>query len=199
MPERDSNIEAYLEELQIRLRGLGEANVAEVIVELRSHIEESSRTDAIDAVLARLGQPAELASLYETENLFDRAARSHSSPALLFRTVARWASFSIAGAFVLFALIAGYVVAASFVLAAVVKPFAPERVGLWRLPNGDVSLRLGFLEGPPAQATELLGWSVIPLGVAIGAVAFWLIPKFGRWAIRSLRRAPDLPTRGGRR
>lgn len=199
MPEHDSRVEAYLAELRIRLRGLAEGDVAEVIAELRSHIDESIKADAVDAVLARLGSPAELASLYETENLFDRAARNQSSPWLLLRTIARWATFSIAGAFVLFTLIAGYVVAASFFLAALVKPFAPDRVGLWRLASGDYSLRLGFVEGPPPHATEMLGWGLIPAGVVIGAVAFWLIPNLGRWAIRSLRRAPDLPTRGKRR
>ncbi|HEV7764696.1 MAG TPA: hypothetical protein VGQ76_06835 [Thermoanaerobaculia bacterium] len=199
MPEHDSRVEAYLAELRIRLRGLAEADVSEVIAELRSHIDESSRGDAVDAVLMRLGSPAELASLYETENLFDRAARSQSSPWLLLRTITRWATFSIAGSFVLFMLIAGYVVAASFFLAALVKPFSPDRVGLWRLANGDFSLRLGFVEGPPPQATELLGWGLIPAGFLIGAVAFWLIPRFGRWAIRHWRRVPDLPSRAERR
>jgi uncharacterized membrane protein len=198
MPEHDSRVEAYLTEMRTRLCGLAEAEVAEVIAELRSHIDESSRTDGVETVLVRFGSPAELASLYETESLFDRAERSRS-PWLLLRSIARWATFSISGAFVLIVFIAGYVVAASFFFAALMKPFAPERVGLWRLANGDFSLRLGFLEGPPAQATELLGWGLIPAGVVIGAVAFLLIKNFGRWAIRSLRRAPDLPTRGERR
>jgi uncharacterized membrane protein len=198
MPEPDSRVEGYLAEMRTRLRGLAEGEVAEVIAELRSHIDESSRTDAVGAILTRLGSPAELASLYQTEMLFDRAAHSRS-PWLLIRSIARWATFSIVGAFVLLTLIAGYVVAASFLLAALLKPFAPDRVGLWRLPNGDYSLRLGFVEGPPAQATELLGWGLIPAGLVIGVVAFWLIPRFGRWAIRRWRRAPNLPTRGERR
>lgn len=198
MPAPDSRIDAYLAELRAGLRGFAEVEVAEIVAELRGHIIESIATessdDAVGAVLGRLGTPTELASLYAMERLFERANRTRS-PWLLFRSIARWATFSMAGAFVLFGLVVGHVIAASFFLAALVKPFASDRVGLWRLASGDISLRLGFGGPPPQYATELLGWWIVPIGLLIGAGAFWLTVHFARYAIRRFRPALNLPMR----
>ena len=61
-------IEAYLAKLRGRLRGFNDAEVREVVDELRSHITDklalsgSMTAAAIDSVLAALGTPEELAS-----------------------------------------------------------------------------------------------------------------------------------------
>ena len=77
-------IEAYLLRLRQRLRGLNDEDTREIIEELRSHILDKSASDgpitvaAVDAALAGLGDPEDLASQYTTDNLLARAEVSRS-------------------------------------------------------------------------------------------------------------------------
>lgn len=119
----DQRLDAYLEELRARLRGLADAG--DIVEEIRSHVHDAGADVA--ATLERLGSPAELASLYATER--------SNSPWLLGRSLFRSASMSIGGFFALIGLITGYALAISFFLAALIKPFAPDRTGVWRLPG----------------------------------------------------------------
>ena len=47
-------------------------------------------------------------------------------------------------------------------------------------------------DGQPARAGRA---QPVPMGLLLGAGAFWLTPRFGRWAIRRFRRTPLVPTR----
>ncbi len=200
MPDGGRALEGYLSELRARLRLLPQTEVSEILEELRGHVRDSVGSSGepteseIAAVLERLGSPAELASLYVTDRLLEQAEVSRSSW-LLSRGLMRWAVVSVAGSVALLGVIIGYLLAASLFCAALVKPFAPGRVGLWRLAEGEFSLHLGLVAPPPAQGEELLGWWIVPLGLLLGAAAAWLTPRFGRWAIRRFRRAPLALTR----
>ena len=89
----------------------------------------------------------------------------------------------------------GYVLAASFFLAAMLKPFRPERAGLFRTAAGDeLTLRLGLSGSPTPPGEELLGWWIVPLGVLLGGTAYGLTVSFARWAIRRYRRRPLEPS-----
>lgn len=165
-------IDAYLRELRRRLGDAPDAD--EIVAEIRSHINDAGSDVA--ATLARLGSPSYLAALYAV----DRG----SSPLVVLRGLARWAMVSVMGFLALVVAIIGYLFAVSFLLAALIKPFAPHRTGVWQLPDGDLSLRLGLLEPPTPHAVELLGWWIVPLGLAAGALIFVITPWFGRWAIR---------------
>lgn len=168
--------ENYLRELRAQLRGAADAD--DIVAEIRSHIEESGSDVA--ATLARLGTPAELAALYA----IDRS----SSPMVLVRGLSRWARVSIGGFSALIGVIVGYVLTIAFFLAALVKPFAPHRTGVWRLPDDEISLRLGLGGSPPMDGQEVLGWWIVPIGLAAGALVLWATPRFGRWAVRRFRR-----------
>ncbi|HWW62157.1 MAG TPA: hypothetical protein VN181_12375 [Thermoanaerobaculia bacterium] len=167
----------YLDELRARLRGVPDAE--DIVAEIRGHVHDAGPD--VQATLARLGTPSELAALYATER--------SNSPALLFRSLFRFATVSIGGFFALLGLAAGYVLAISFFLAAIIKPFAQHRTGVWRLADGEISLRLGLLSAPPAGSEELLGWWIVPIGLLAGALVLWLTPRFGRWATRRFRRS----------
>jgi hypothetical protein len=192
-------LDAYLSELRALLRGLPEAEISEIMDELRSHVSDSATggrlvETEVAATLARLGSPAELASLYDTDRLLVRAQRTRS-PWILLWSLFRWAAVSLAGLFVLIPVIAGYVAAACFFIAALVKPFAPERVGLWHVKSDEISLHVGLMHSPPPPGEELLGWWLVPLGLMAGAGTFWLAVWFARWAIHRFRRTPLAPTR----
>lgn len=195
MSEGPVRLERYLGELRARLRGLPAAEASEIVEEIASHVRESVggaelEANEVGAVLDRLGSPAELAALYATESLLARAGRSRS-PWLLLRSLGRFAKLSVGGFFAFLGLLVGYGLSGSFALAALMKPFAPGRVGLWHGNGDEFSLHLGFVALP--QGEELLGWWLIPLGLAIGAVGLYLTTRFGRWAIRRFRRGTARP------
>jgi len=195
-----TKIDAYLGALRTALRSLPEAQARDVVEEIRSHIRDAADTGggldagSVVAVLDRLGSASELAELYLAENLTQRAGQSRS-PWLIIRSAFHWAKLSVAGALALFGSVVGYGLAASFAFCALAKPFNPHRVGLWRLAdeNHSFSLHLGF--GPAPAGTELLGWWMIPVGLAIGATLLLLTSWFGLTRIRALQRRRPLPSR----
>jgi uncharacterized membrane protein len=77
--DAQQTIEAYLGRLRRRLRGVNDNEVREIVEELRSHIMDKAATSGevtasgVDAALAALGSPEELAFQYMTDNLLARA------------------------------------------------------------------------------------------------------------------------------
>jgi hypothetical protein len=189
-------IETYLGSLRLRLRGFKDQDVREIVEELRSHIvDKVASGDNLDGVLAGLGSPEELASQYTTDDLLARAEVSRS-PFRILEGLFRWASLSLAGFFVLLGSIVGYFVGGAFVLCALLKSFHPHTAGLWLLPDatGDstFSLRLGF-SSAPAGGRELLGWWMIPVGLAVGGGLVMLTTRFALWCVQRYRRSRVLP------
>jgi hypothetical protein len=198
MPSDVGRLESYLSDLRARLRGLEGGEVDDILAELRSHVRDCGApgrepTDAdVTAVLARLGPPAALAPAYLSDRLLQKAERSRS-PWRLLKGLSRWAALSAAGGFALCGVVLGYVVAASFFLAALVKPFRPDHAGLFRIEDS-LSLRLGLSSSPVPPGEELLGWLIVPLGVLLGGMAYALTVSLARWAIRRYRRRPLAPS-----
>jgi hypothetical protein len=198
--DAQQKIEAYLHRLRAGLRGLSPEEIREIVEELRSHILDKSAangevTDAgVDAALAALGSPEELASNYVTDAMLARAEVSRS-PVGILKSLFRWARLSIAGFFVLLVSIIGYGIGMSFFLVGLLKPFHPDTAGLWIWRNsGDItySVRLGFAT-PPAGATELLGWTITPIGLSLGFGLAMLTTHFALWCVRQYRRSRALP------
>jgi len=193
-------IKKYLQDVAAALRGLPAAQVRDIVEELRSHIVEKTSEDitltGVDSALAALGSPQDLASMYLADDLQVRALVSRS-PFLILRSLARWASLSFAGFFVLLGSVVGYFMAASIVGCALLKPIHPHTAGLWRIPDASepysYSLRLGFDSVPPGS-TDVLGWWIVPIGLAAGCGLFFLTAQFGLWSTRRLRRASPMAT-----
>ncbi len=177
--------------------------VGEIVEELRGHIEERATTaageltpDSVSEALEGLGSPEELAREYLTDALLARAQISRS-PLRILESLARWASLSIAGFFVLMGTVVGYFLGVAFLLAALLKFIHPKDAGLWTYPGagGDstFSLRLGFA-GPPAGAQEMLGWWIVPLGLIVGCGLVFLTTRLTLWCVRRYRRSRALPS-----
>jgi hypothetical protein len=189
-------LKAYLAELHRRLGPLPESERADIVAELRGHVLESvgeaPTEDTVAAVLERLGPAEILAEQYVVNSTLATAERSRS-PWLLVRSLARAAGVGLGGFPALLGCVAGYALALSLALAAVRKPMAPDRVGLWKLGADTYSLRLGFGEAPAGE--ELLGGWIVPIGLLAGFGLVWLTTRFGRWAVRRLRRSLLRPSR----
>jgi uncharacterized membrane protein len=134
--DAQQNIEGYLNRLRAGLRGLHREDVREIVEEMRSHImEKAARTEGlspagVDAALAALGNPEELASEYVTDNLLARAEVSRS-PWRILEGLFRWASLSVAGFFVLLGSMLGYFFGGALMWCGVLKLIHPQTAGLW--------------------------------------------------------------------
>src|SRR5215831_14082872 len=134
MPDAERKIDAYLGVLRARLAGVNEAEVRDIVAELRSHLVDRATESGVEAALARLGSPEMLAAEYVTGEVLARAEVSRT-PWRVLDSLFRWASLSASGALVLVASMLGYFLGAVFLLCAVLKPFHPHAAGLWIVPD----------------------------------------------------------------
>jgi hypothetical protein len=196
-------IDAYLAKLRKRLPGIDEQDIREIVEELRSHIldktsasEEGVTVGGVEATLAALGTPEQLAGEYLRDNLLARAEVSRS-PVQILEILFRCASLSVAGFFVFIASIVGYFLGTALVLCALLKPVHPRTAGLWIIPAGtedsSMSLRLGF-GSAPSNGREVLGWWIVPLGLVLGCGLVMLTTRFGLWCVRRYRKTRALPS-----
>jgi len=207
--DAQQRIDAYLGRLRGRLRGANDEEIREIVAELRSHIMDKAAassqvsdeatgeitTVGVDAALAALGSPEELASQYMTDTLLARAEVSRS-PVQILRSLFRWASLSVAGFLVLLGSLIGYSLGVILMLVAVAKLFHPQTAGLWILPGGsgdyEMSFRLGF-GSAPAGGRDLLGWWIVPIGWVLGGGLVMLTTSMAVGFVRHYRRSLVLP------
>ena len=196
--DAQQRVEAYLGRLRQLLRGMNAEDAREIVEELRSHLMDrvAEATDAgVDAALAALGSPEELAKEYMTQNLLARAEASRS-PVRILESLFRWASLSVAGFFVLVGSMMGYFLGTVFLLVAALKPFHPQTAGLWLLRDSiggpEISLRLGF-GSVPGAGRDILGWWIVPIGLLAGCAVVMLTTRVALWCARQYRRSHLLP------
>jgi len=187
-----TRIDAYLAEFRTHLRSLPHEQMLDIVEEIRSHLRDTAEatspmTEAsLNAALNRLGPPSTLAASYITDNMLARA-QSHRMPWTILRAIFQWATLSVKGFLVFFVCTIGYAFGASFFLAALAKPFNPK-VGLWLVERNTYSLALGMTDAMP-HGHELLGWKLIPIGLALGGGTIMLTTHFGLWCIQRFRQA----------
>jgi aminopeptidase N len=191
-------IEMYLHRVTKNLKGVPNMQLSDIVTELRSHIldrlgsENAVATEeAVQEALETLGPPEALAEMYLTENLMMRAEKSRS-PWLVMRTLFRLAIKSAWALVVFLASLIGYAVATGFLYCAVGKPFRPDRDGLWWNTKSHTLVGLGFI-WPEQFDREILGWWIIPVGLLIFCLVFFLTTRFARWNIRRMRRSRRAP------
>jgi len=111
----------------------------------------------------------------------------------VLRGVARLVGLSVYGLFAFVVSLLGYALGLGLVIVALVKPFQPHNVGLWRLPDAHDpwSFTLGATSSPHGQ--ELLGWWIIPLGLLVGPLIAWLTWRFGIFSLRLMGRRARRP------
>ena len=188
-----AHLETYLNQVQRYLTGLPDGEAREVIAELRSHVldkvDGAPTPQRVEAAIAQLGSPKEVARLNVTERVVGHLEVSRS-PWRVLQGVARLARLSLYGFFTFLVSLVGYVTAASFLLTAAVKPFNWDRTGLWILNHGDnhYSWMLGITD-TPRDGRELLGVWIIPVSIVAAALFAWLTWRFGIFSVRYMRRS----------
>lgn len=184
-------LDMYLGEVRGVLRRLPPAELQEILAELRSHVldrvgGEAGLTEAsVQAALDGLGPPRALGAGYLGRSLAATIGRS-GSPWRVLAAVYRLASLSV-GAFALFLVsLVGYATGAGLIATALLKPILPEQTGLWIHGKGGFSL--GVVGGTHEPHTELLGWWIIPIGLAAGTVLLLLTWRLSLAGVRALGR-----------
>jgi hypothetical protein len=198
MISADAKIDSYLRRIRSGLRGLPASEASEILRELRSHITErvesgdDGRPETVESVLQSLGSPEQLAALYVSESLVSRAESSRT-PWTILRSLFHWSTLSFGGFVIFIICVIGYTFGVCFFVAAIMKPFHPQTVGLWVSNDPDhFSLHVGGFSGPPGLERELLGWWLVPIGCSLGGGTILLTTQFALWSLRRLRRPQRL-------
>lgn len=183
----DSDVERYLDRVRAALHGMPEAEMDEIVLELRGHIAERlGAGDDAGAVFRSLGDPTALAREYRTDRV-TKHAECTASPIAVLHSLLLLRRGSFAGWLVLALAAFGYAWALALGAASIEKILSPHDVGLWYAP-GTRSIPRLMIDGPgPAGTRELLGWWFVPLGLAAGAILFFLARQLGLWRIRHFR------------
>ncbi|THD68719.1 hypothetical protein [Phenylobacterium sp.] len=187
-----AHLDCYLDQVRRNLRGLPKSETDEIVAELRAHaldkIEGVLTPNQVEAAIAALGSPREVARANLTERVAAEV-EADRSPLTVLRGVGRLMWLSLYGLFAGLASFAGYGMAAALLVTAAVKPFWRGHAGLWRIPepDGGYGYDLGVSDAP--RGVELLGWWIIPIGIGAGLVLGWLTWRFGIFSVRLMRRS----------
>ena len=188
-------IDSYLAELRRCLGELPPEEVHDILQEIRGHILERAEAsgelteERLVAILKALGRPEEIAPLYQVDSVVAKA-RASLSPRLVMRGIHRWSVVSAWG-FVLFILgVVGYATGFSLMLSALAKIISPDHVGAW--VHG-ATFSIGVSSDPAAR--DVLGWWLVPVGLAVGALVVFGTTRLLRWTLRFARiRRPTGPS-----
>ena len=188
-----AHLDTYLNQVQRHLHGLPHAEAREVIAELRAHVldkvDGAPTPQRVEAAIAELGSPREVARLNLTERVVAEL-ETNRSPFRVLRAIVRLAGLSVDGAFTGLVSLFGYALALGLLITAAVKPFAWRSAGLWRVPNAQNSYSWSLGVTSNAKfGQELLGGWIIPIGLVGGFAIGWLTWRFGIASVRRMRRA----------
>lgn len=186
--ESEKAIETYLASLRRHLRDLMDEDVRDIVEEIHAHILDKTSADAtpetIASTLAALGSPQQLAVRYHTDELVQRG-QLNRSPALVLRTILRWATLSLGGMLVFMLSGIGYCIGGIFFVMALLKAFFPRQAGLNIQYDPGNTWSMGFGAGSgPHTGHDPIGLWVIPICLVLGGGILFLTFRFGTWSLR---------------
>ena len=196
-----AHLDAYLAQVQRHVRGLPDAEVREILAELRAHVldkvEGQVSAASVEAAIAELGSPREIARANITERVVARA-EARRTPFTVLGGVVRLAGLSVYGVFAFLVSVLGYGSAVAFLITAAVKPFAWNRAGLWIKTRGPDSYAVSWMLGitdNPRNGHEVLGVWIIPIGIVMSLLLGWLTWRFNLFSLRLMGRRARRPVR----
>jgi len=179
----DKKIADYVRALTRALSALPERDRADIVGEIRSHLDYRAAEGKLADAIKALGSPERCARGF-IEEMRIQSAFADGGPAKTFGALLALASARITAAVGLFFSGILYLMAIAFVFVGFSEMVAPESVGLWSDPVSG-SFFFGTMDLPaPPTAKELLGRWMIPVAGALAVLAFvaaqWLTRLFLR-------------------
>jgi hypothetical protein len=176
----ESRVNGYLFVLERSLKTfLPSEVVRDAVREIESHLRERvlsadgapNERDALEKILAELGPPLRVAQAYSAERTIDEAVTTGRIVPMA-RAVWHLATTTLVGFAAAFGLFTGYVMSVAFLLLGLMKPIAPNNVGIWvpDTPDGRIPWRLGA-DFPGLKGEHVVGgYWVVPLCLGLGFV-----------------------------
>lgn len=161
----------YLRKVRQGLASLPTAEQEEIITELRSHLLERQSQGSADP-LAGFEAPEQLAADLVAEHAL-RGGLARGTSWALGSALFVAARDSVAGLLWLLPLLILQLMALCLLVAAALKPFVPDLVGVW---TGEGKVSVGIISAH-GNMREVLGWWAIPVFAGVGIVLFWLSTK----------------------
>lgn len=175
-----ARLDQYLRDLRRALSSLPLDTRDELVREIESHLidacadlcgsDEVRMTRAIE----RMGAPGHYADAMIAEAMLRKAVKGFR-PIRLFPALIRRMGLGLQKTISALVFVAGYLSLLIVAIAVLAKPIVPDS-GLWLHPGGGWSLSLHAHE----NAREVLGWWIIPTGLAILAVGWFLLNRMLR-------------------
>ena len=166
--EKSAEVLEYLAALGGALRALPQADRAEIVREIESHLLERGQAGDLDAALAALGRPEAFARTFLEDRAMNQALSRPNPAALLFAVLDRSGRSAIA-CIVGFAACLLYLFSGSFALMVVLKEVTPANVGWWSSPG---HLMFGAIYGTHPAGPELLGYWIVPIAAAAAVICY---------------------------
>jgi HAAS domain-containing protein len=191
----DARVDSFMARLRAALRGMPEAEIDDILRELRSHISDLAgpQESEIETAIRSLGDPVDLAKKYRAENLIARAECSGSPLAILQGL--RHAGRSPVGRFTAAVLyVFGYAIVVTLWRVAIEKVLVPSWAGLWYAPGDPWSFSLDSSGHGAPGTRELLGWWLVPAAIIAGWMIKYLTDRAATWWIRRCRRSIEMET-----
>ena len=189
----ESRVRGYLYVLERSMRAAVSGHLAnDAVREVESHIRERvdgsdgtpNERDALEDILTRLGSPTTVARAYSLEMVMEEAAVGGRLLPVM-RSLLHAAASGVRGFLIAIALFCGYMIGASFVALAALKPVFPRNVGLWFKDGVPRSFGAEF---PAPQGMELVGgYWVIPVALIAGIAILLAVHRAARRWIAALR------------
>ena len=172
----------YLRKLRQGLASLPVAEREDILAELRSHLSE--RQDQGGDPLAGFDPPEKFAAEFVAEYAL-RGALAQGTSWALGRALLIAGRDGALALLALLPLLILQLSAAGLLLAAVLKPFLPDHVGLW---VGGGRFYAGIVGQANGATHEVLGWWGILVFAVVGGLLFWLSNRamlaLARWRLR---------------
>lgn len=186
-----TRIDDFCHKFERALKQLGVEGRADIVAEIRAHLQDGAATGELDDRLRELGTPERYGRIFRDELRIEQAY-VRADPYQTMGTLLVLSSHRLAAAIGLFFSGTLYIFALGFAVTLVMELIAPEKTGLW------IDREQGlFVFGSVAEAEwlantpEILGFFYLPVAAALGLLSFLLAGYVGRFAVRAMRGPRD--------
>ncbi len=184
---KNKQIDSYMARLQRAMAGVRDMDRADIMAEIRAHLDTRADQGRLDEAITELGSPEACASAFLDE-LRLQAAFSDGGPAKTLSTLIAMASRRTLAATGLFVSGIFFLLAIGFVITALAEIVSPEMAGLWINDGHDsFSVVIGVMDDKGAvRSGEILGRWLIPVAMALAVLSLILGQKIGRVFLKML-------------